>query len=175
MWRVSALHFVATLACSLGACDRIGTGEAHADARQFFFPHPSRLYEAQLFKIPPLRVETASTSWYIACTWDRIYFAPRSAEILPETAACLRAMVDRVRTTPSWLVISSADHQEANTEQERIALIRQRGENVVAYFRSQGLTLSTDDIVIAEDGDVFRDGVLSAPDYHQEFRVVILY
>lgn len=125
--------------------------------------------------VPPRIWYEGRWSRPMACASDRVYFAPGSAEISPETAACLRTKIELL-STPYWFVVGSADHQEAETEEARFDLMRRRGENVVAAFRALGVTSSRwDRVVTVKGGYVLRSALLPATDYHQEYRVVVIY
>lgn len=125
----------------------------------------------------------APMTWYdgrmsrpVACSPDRIYFPSGSAEITPEIAACLRTKIPLMNVRRFWLLAGSADHQERETEQERIELMQRRAENVLTFFKTYGNYAEKDSgTITAEDGYLNRPPSMSPADYYQEFRVVVIY
>ncbi|MGD9742290.1 MAG: hypothetical protein AB7V53_06580 [Dongiaceae bacterium] len=124
----------------------------------------------------------APMTWYdgrmsrpVACSPDRVYFPSGSAEITPEIAACLRTKIPLMNVDSFWLVVGSADHQEAATERERIELMRRRAENVLAFFKTYANYSGKDSGAITSVGSYLnRSPSMSPADYHQEFRIVAI-
>jgi hypothetical protein len=137
-------------------------------------PNPGPLDLAQLHKIPPLRVKARSTSWYIACTWDRVYFAPGSAEISLETAACLEQIARRLSEVTPTYVYASADHQEAQTVSARTELMRRRTANVAEFLGRYRVWVEAGNVGVSEDLYMLRPLWMSVADYNQELRTAII-
>lgn len=179
-----ALLLAAILAAPFGACYRASAPDLDTDqiapvaagqaGTPLPTPSPGPLDLAEVFKIPPQRVQSGSTNWYIACTWDRVYFAPGSADILPDTAACLRQMVRRIGNAYPHYVHASTDRDEVEALEARIDLIRRRTANVVDFLARYGVWVEAGSIEVSLGLDMLRTPDMCAADYHQEFRIAIV-